>query len=105
MDISKNFLKCFAFTSLIIELAHGKEMTGYDVMVHLKRFGFRVSPGTVYNHIDMLFNERLVESRSVKRVRSTKTVYKLTEKGIRFYEDFKENWSEPIGYLYKNMTA
>ena len=80
-------------------------MTGYDVMVHLKRFGFRVSPGTVYNHIDMLFKEGLVDSRSVKRVRSTKTVYKITEKGMRFYEDFKDKWSEAISYLYENLSA
>lgn len=105
VNLYLHILKCFSFMILIIELAKGRAITGYDIMVAIRKFGFKASPGTVYNQIELLESEGLIESKSVKRVRSTKTVYKITEKGIRFYEEFKDKWREAFVYMSENIVA
>jgi len=39
-EIYENIVKSFAYLNLIIELAKGRKITGYDVLVHVKKFGF-----------------------------------------------------------------
>ena len=53
-EIYANAVKGFAYISLIIELSNGRKITGYDLLVHMKRFELEVSPGTVYHQLSML---------------------------------------------------
>lgn len=82
-EIYKHAVKCFAYVVLLVELSKGRQLTGYDVMIYLRKFGVEVSPGTVYNQLARLKRDGYIESATVKRVRGSKTVYKMTEKGMK----------------------
>ncbi len=32
-----------------------------------------------------------------------KTVYEITNTGIETFKEFKDNWNDPISYLYQNL--
>jgi DNA-binding PadR family transcriptional regulator len=97
--LQKDVVACFAYMSLLIELAKGKALSGYDVLVHVKQFGLAVSPGTVYHQL-----RRLVEKGYIQGMRvNGKTVYAMTEQGLQQFSEFKESQREPIRYLFKNL--
>ena len=100
-QIQENIKKCFAYLSFLLELSKGNQLSGYDVLVHVKRFGMKVSPGTVYNQIKRLEEEGIV--KGAKHV-TGKTVYEMTENGMELFKEFKENWVEPIRYIYQNIV-
>ena len=97
--LHKNTLKCLAYLSAIIELSKGKKLTGYDVIVHLRTFGFEASPGTVYHQLGRLSQGGVIKGRKQGR----RTVYEITEKGMEFFEEFKKNWSKPLTYVYQSL--
>jgi len=103
-EIYKNSIKCFAYLSLIIELSNGRKITGYDLLVHMKRFGMEVSPGTVYHQLSMLEEAGIIKGTPVKRKNASKTVYEMTEKGKKVFEEFREKWREPLHYAYRNIV-
>ena len=104
-EIYGNAVKTFAYISLIIELSKGRKMTGYDVLVHLKRFGLEVSPGTVYYQLEKLEKAGIVERIPVKRRKASKSVYELSDKGVEQIKEFKDKWREPVRYAYQNIVA
>lgn len=103
-EIYDNIVKSFAYISLIIELSNGRKITGYDQLVYMKRFGLEVSPGTVYHQLSMLEKDGIIKGTLVKRRNASKTVYEMTDKGKKIFEEFKEKWREPILYAYRNIV-
>ena len=104
-EIYDHVVSTFAYLSLVVELSKGKELTGYDIVVHVRKFGLEVSPGTVYHQLDMLENEGIIEAKPVRRKRSYKTTYVMTEKGMEAFKEFKRKWSEPIRYAHENIIG
>ena len=103
-EIYENVVKSFAYLSLIIELSKGRKITGYDVLIHVKEFGLEVSPGTVYHQLDMLEKAGIIKGTPALRRNATKTVYEITDKGMKAFEEFKKKWREPLQYAYRNIT-
>ena len=58
-DLKQQFKKCFAPLSFFIELAKGRELSGYDVVKHLRAFDIKISHGTVYSQIHRMEQEGL----------------------------------------------
>lgn len=104
-EIYQNAIKSFAYICLVIELSKGREITGYDIIVYVKKFGLEVSPGTVYHHLEMLENLGIIRAKPQRRKRGYKALYSLTEKGKRIFEGFKEKWKQPIKYVYENIVG
>jgi len=102
-EIYGNVVKCFAYLSVILELSKGREITGYDILDHVSSFGLAVSAGTVYHQLGMLKKVGLVEAKRVRRGRSYKKVYTMTEKGIEVFREFRKIWRKPLEYAYKNL--
>ena len=73
-------------------------------MVHFKRFGLEVSPGTVYYQIGKLVKEGIIKGVSIKGKNIDKTIYELTDKGMKVFKEFKDKWREPIRYAYHNIV-
>lgn len=59
-DLLRKAEKCFLFVSILVELSNGKKITGYDMVIRMREFGFRVSPGTVYHQLDVLSRDGMV---------------------------------------------
>ena len=102
--IYENVVKSFAYLSLIIELSKGRKITGYDVLVHVKSFELEVSPGTVYHHLEMLEKAGIIKGTLAIRRNATKTVYEMTDEGMKVFKEFKEKWREPLRYAYQNIV-
>ncbi len=98
--LHKDVVACFAYVSMLIELAHGRTISGYDVLVHVKQFGLTVSPGTVYHQLGRLVDKGYIQGRQV----NGKTVYAMTAKGLQQFHEFKEAQRAPIRYLFENLT-
>ena len=78
-------------------------MTGYDIIDHVYSFGFPVSSGTVYHQLEILEKAGFIKPKPVRRARSYKTVYTMTEKGKEAFREFKEKWRKPLEYAYENL--
>ena len=100
LTFQKDLVKCFSYISFLIELSKGKKLSGYDVIVHVKKFGGEVSPGTVYHQINRFKKIGLV--RGIQDV-SGKTVYELTDEGMKAFKEFEAKWREPTQYIYQNL--
>jgi len=101
--IYENLVSSFAWLSILIELSKGKEISGYDILDHVSKFGFTVSSGTVYHQLEMLEKAGFITPKPVRRARSYKTVYTMTEKGMAAFKEFKEKWRKPLEYAYRNV--
>ncbi len=101
LDIQKDMVKCFSYMSFLIELSKGNQMSGYDVMLLVKKFGGEVSPGTVYHQI-----ERFKKNGFIKGIQDVdgKTNYEITDEGITAFKKFKDGWRKPIQYIHQNLT-
>jgi len=98
--LHKDVVASFAYLSILIELAHGKAFSGYDVLIHVKQFGLTVSPGTVYHQLGRLVDKGYIQGTQV----NGKTVYAMTAKGRQQFHEFKESQRAPIRYLFENLT-
>ena len=100
LDIQKDMVKCFSYMSFLIELSKGNQMSGYDVMMLVKKFGGEVSPGTVYHQI-----ERFKKNGFIKGIQDVdgKTIYEITDEGMKAFKEFRDTWREPFHYLYQNI--
>ena len=103
--IYKNVVKCFAYLSLIIELSKGRKITGYDILVQVKSYGLEVSPGTIYYQLGILEKSGIIRSSQVIRSNASKTVYEITDKGMKVFKEFKDKWEEPLRYVYRNIVG
>jgi len=105
--MSQNYLaraeKCFSFISMLIELSKGKKLTGYDMVVHLREFGFDVSPGTTYHQLDMLSKNGIIREKKRPWGKTNKTVYEMTEEGKEIFQEFKKRWKKPLEYAAANL--
>ncbi len=99
-QLQKDLLKCFSYISFLIELSNGKKLSGYDVIVHVKKFGGEVSPGTVYHQVHRLEKNGIING--IQDV-SGKTVYEITDEGMKAFKEFRDTWREPFHYLYQNI--
>jgi DNA-binding PadR family transcriptional regulator len=101
--ITNNIVKCFAFLTILIELANGKKMTGYQIMKHLQReFARDVSPGTLYHQLDMLASEGIIQGQ---RQPNNRTLYEITEDGMSVFTKFKQQCQKPLRYTYENLNS
>ena len=102
-DINLILLSSFSWLNIFIELSKGRKMTGYDILGNVNKFGLSVSGGTVYRQLGILEDAGLIQANPVRRGRTYKTVYKITEKGMEAFQQFKEKWREALEYTYKNL--
>lgn len=101
-QIYSNVVKSFAYLTIIIELSKGKKITGYDIIAHVNNFELTVSAGTVYHQLHSLEKTGIIKGTRL-RTHANKTVYKMTEKGMKTFNEFKKKWKKPLEYAYKNM--
>jgi len=101
--IARNVVKCFAYLNILIELSKGKKLTGYEILVHLKNFGFEISPGTLYHQLRMLSRDGIIRVRQCNPKRGT--VYEMTEKGMEVFKEFKKIWEKPLKYAYTEIVG
>lgn len=102
-ELHNNVVKCFAYLSTLIELSKGRKVTGYDILIHLKNHGLEVSPGTIYHQLATLEKAGIIKRETQIRTKAEKTVYQMTEKGTKAFEEFKKKWKKPIDYAHKNI--
>jgi DNA-binding PadR family transcriptional regulator len=95
--------KCFSFISVIIELSKGKKISGYDIVRHLRKFEFNISPGTTYHQLEMLSRDGIIKEEKKQWGKTYKTVYTLTLKGEKLFKDFKGKWKKPLEYAARNL--
>jgi DNA-binding PadR family transcriptional regulator len=100
-DLQQQFKKCFAPLSFLIELANDRQLSGYDVIKHLRAFGIKISHGTVYSQIHRLEHEGFIKAQQSNDT----TVYTLTDKGKKQFQIFIDTWQKPIAYAYHNLCA
>ena len=97
--------KCFSHMFIVIELSKGKKLTGYDVIVRMREFGFDVSPGTIYHQLGVLSKEGIAEEEKQPWGKNYKTVYEMTEKGKELFQQFKKSWEKPLEYAWSNLRS
>ena len=102
-EIYSNVVKCFAYLNILIELSNGKKLTGYEIVANVKNFGFEVSPGTTYHHLDMLLREGMIRVEKRPWGKTNKKVYEMTENGRNAFEEFKKKWRKPLEYVRQNL--
>ena len=97
--------KCFSHMFILIELSKGRKLTGYRVITNLRRFGFEVSPGTIYHQLGVLTEEGIIEEEKEPWGKSTKIIYAMTEKGKELFKQFKNKWEKPLEYASSNLKS
>ena len=106
-QIYSNLVKSFAYLNILIELSKGKKLTGYDIVVHVRKFGLEVSPGTIYHQLHVLSELGFIrgekQKTTTKYARRGAMTYEMTEKGMEVFEGFKKKWKKPLEYAYKNL--
>jgi DNA-binding PadR family transcriptional regulator len=77
-EMQRSMVKFFLDIIILAELRNSDPVSGYDVMdfVH-KKFGFLISPGTVYSVLYSMERKGLIKCAGIQ----TKRVYALNEKG------------------------
>ena len=90
--------------SIIIELSKGKELSGYDILLHVRKFSIEISAGTVYHQLRLLEKAGLIKGEPPAKS-SSKAIYKMTDKGFKVFSDFRQKWVQPITYVYNNITS
>lgn len=103
-EILKYIAKCFSYMSIIIELSKGRELSGYDILLHMRKFGVEVSAGTVYHQLRLLEKVGLIKGEPLAKS-PPKTIYKMTDKGFKVFSDFRQKWIQPIAYVYNNIIS
>ncbi|MGD8543624.1 MAG: PadR family transcriptional regulator [Candidatus Bathyarchaeota archaeon] len=103
-EIVKHITKCFSYMSIIIELPKGKGLSGYDILLHVRKFGFEVSAGTVYHQLRLLEKAGLIKGEPPTKS-PPKTIYKMTDKGSEVFSDFRQKWVQPLTYVYNNIIG
>ena len=93
-----NTMKSFSYVSILIELSKNK-LSGYDLLLNLKKFGFNISPGTLYYQLGMLSKDGIIIGK--KQVR--RTLYEMTDKGQKVFKEFKDDWKDALEYVYQNL--
>lgn len=104
-ELHEHVAKCFSWVSIFIELSKGREITGYDILVHLENFGFKVSPGTIYTQLRILEKAGIIRSKPSKRGEAKKTLYQMTNKGVEAFNKFKQKCEKPLNYVYENLHS
>jgi len=102
--ILKHIAKCFSYISIVIELSKGKELSGYDILLHVQKFGVEVSAGTVYHQLRLLEKAGLIKGEPPAK-NPPKTIYKMTEKGFKVFSNFRQKWVQPLSYAYNNIIS
>ena len=97
--------KSFSYLSILIELSKGRKMSGYDIIVHMNKYGFEVSPGTIYDQLDKLAKGGTIRAKRAKTkiYLKHKTIYEITKEGKELYKEFKKKWNRSMEYAYKNL--
>lgn len=103
-QIHRDVVKSFVYLSLIIELSKNRTVSGYDVMVLMRSFGLKVSPGTIYYQIKRLEKARVIERLKDPSTKETK-IYKITGEGLKAFKKFKDEWKHPIRYLCQSIAT
>ena len=82
-------------------------VTGYEILVHIKSFGFQANVGTVYHQLGMLSEWGFIKGEEqqtrTKYARRGATAYQITEKGMKAFKKFKKKWKKPLEYAYQNL--
>ena len=73
--MQEKVIKQFIDVIILSALKNG-QMSGYDLIVYIKKkYGLKISPGKVYQHLNALSRDGLVVSDQVPR----KRIYEMTE--------------------------
>jgi DNA-binding PadR family transcriptional regulator len=76
-SMQEKVIKQFIDVIILSALKNG-QMSGYDLIVYIKKkYGIKISPGKVYQHLNALSRDGLVVSDQIPR----KRVYEMTEDG------------------------
>ena len=96
-EMQRRMVKDFLDIIILAELRNSNPVSGYDILDFVQRkFGFLVSPGTVYSLLYSMERKGLVKCASTQ----AKRVYALTEKGaenIIALSNFKEEIQRFMG--------
>ena len=101
LEVHKNVVKSFAYLAILIELSKGKKLSGYDIVVHVRKFGLEAHPGTVYHQLGMLSRRGVIRGEK----QNNKTVYEFTDEGLKAYKRFKKKWRKPLKYAHQNIVG
>ena len=105
----RNFLaeaeKCFSHMSILIELSNEKKLTGYGIVAQMRKFGFDISPRTIYNQLERLSTDGIIRGKKQPWGKTQKIVYEMTRKGKEVFEEFKKRWERPLEYAYRNLSS
>ena len=102
-ELLKKAERCFLHVGILVELSKGKKITGYDILIRMREFGFKVSPGTVYHRLDVLARHGIVKEEKQPWGKNYKTVYEMTERGKELFQEFKRLWKKPLEYAIRNL--
>ncbi len=92
----KRILKAFMDVAILMKMMKEAPLSGYDVISYFhSRFGFYVSPGSVYSSIYQMEREGLIESQRSSR----KRVYTITEKGREMVNEARNAMNETNSFF------
>lgn len=99
-EMKRSMVARFLDTIVLAELKNSSPLSGYDLIEFVyRKFGFLISPGTVYALLYSMERKELVNGACVQ----TKRVYTLTDKGKETIEAIlksKEELQRFIEFLY-----
>ena len=99
-EMKRSMVTRFLDTIVLAELKNSSPLSGYDLMeLVYRKFGFLISPGTVYALLYSMERKELVKGALIQ----TKRMYTLTDKGKENIEAIlksKEEIQRFIEHLY-----
>jgi DNA-binding PadR family transcriptional regulator len=95
-ETERSMVTRFLDTIVLAELKNSGPLSGYDILdlVH-KKFGFLISPGTIYALLYSMERKGLVKGSYAQ----TKRVYALTEKGAEAIDAILRSKEEFFGFM------
>lgn len=96
IGIETRVIKEFLDIIMLCELKARRELTGYDLaMLEREKFGVSLSPGTVYMTMYAMERRGLIVGKS----NGKKTMYSLTAKGERAFEEIVASGAELVEFM------
>jgi len=97
----ERILKAFMDIAILAKMIKDSPLSGYDAILYFhSRFGFHVSPGSVYSSVYQMEREGLIESQRSSR----KRVYTVTEKGREIVNEALNAMNE-INSFFKMLLS
>ena len=95
-EMHERIVKGFLDMAIMVKLMKGNPVSGHDVVTFFpKKFGFQISPGTVYSVLYSMERDGLIKGRWSQR----KRVYTLTNKGEKKIKAISEAKEKILGLM------